>query len=139
MTLSDGKDLIASTVSSSMRVNKLSWRYLQIRPTSNVVIPANMRRWPNVDLLLGHRRRRWANSKPALGQRLVFVGMAPYALIAAVSLAIRIHLKLTLLEVITKLPRLQIRPAIIYVKIFNYSKSILPYKSKKGNIFLLYK
>ena len=27
-----------------------------------------MRRWPNVCLLLGQRRRRWANSKPTLGK-----------------------------------------------------------------------
>ena len=33
-----------------------------------------MRRWPNVGLLLGQRRRRWANSKPTLGQRLMFPG-----------------------------------------------------------------
>ena len=26
--------------------------------------PANIRRWPNVGLLLGHRIRRWSNSKP---------------------------------------------------------------------------
>ena len=32
--------------------------------------PAKMRRWPNVGLLLGQRRRRWANSKPTLFQRL---------------------------------------------------------------------
>ena len=34
--------------------------------------PANMRRWHNVCLLLAHRLRRWPNSKPALGQRLMF-------------------------------------------------------------------
>ena len=34
----------------------------------------NMRRWPNVGLLLGHRRRRWANSEPTVGQRLMFTG-----------------------------------------------------------------
>ena len=34
--------------------------------------PANMNRWPNVGLLLGQRRRRWANSKTTLGQRLMF-------------------------------------------------------------------
>ena len=39
--------------------------------------PANMRRWPNVGLLLVQRRRRWANSKPTLGQRLIFAGTAP--------------------------------------------------------------
>ena len=34
----------------------------------------NMRRRPNVGLLLGQRRRRWGNSKPTLCQRLVFAG-----------------------------------------------------------------
>ena len=33
--------------------------------------PANTRRWTNVGLLLGQRRRRWPNSKPALGRSLV--------------------------------------------------------------------
>ena len=33
-----------------------------------------MRRWTNVVLLFGQRRRRWANSKPTLGQRLMFLG-----------------------------------------------------------------
>ena len=33
---------------------------------------ANMKRWLNVDLLSGKRRRRWANSKLTLDQRLVF-------------------------------------------------------------------
>ena len=32
---------------------------------------AIMRRWNMVGLLLGQRRRRWANSKPTLSQRLV--------------------------------------------------------------------
>ena len=30
--------------------------------------PANMRRWPNVGLLLAHRLRRWPNTKTTLGQ-----------------------------------------------------------------------
>ena len=38
-------------------------------------ISANMRRWPDVGLLLGQRRRRWANSKPTLGQRLTLAGI----------------------------------------------------------------
>ena len=33
-----------------------------------------MRRWLNVGLLLLQRRRRWANSKPTLGQRIMFAG-----------------------------------------------------------------
>ena len=36
--------------------------------------PANMRFWLNVGLLLVHRLRRWPNSKPTLGQRLIFAG-----------------------------------------------------------------
>ena len=35
---------------------------------------ANMRRYPNVGLLLAHRPRRWPNSKPTLGQHLIFAG-----------------------------------------------------------------
>ena len=37
--------------------------------------PANTSRWPNVGLMLGQRRRRWANIKPTLGQHLVFEGL----------------------------------------------------------------
>ena len=33
-----------------------------------------MRRWPNVGLLLGQRRGRWAISKPTLDQRLMVAG-----------------------------------------------------------------
>ena len=36
--------------------------------------PANTRRWPNVGLMLGQRRRRWANVCPTFVQRLVFAG-----------------------------------------------------------------
>ena len=43
---------------------------------NNISSPANMRCWPNVGLPLGQRRRRWANSKPALDQRLMFAGLA---------------------------------------------------------------
>ena len=41
--------------------------------TSMFILP-DERRWLNVDLLLGQRRRRWANSKPMSGQRLMFAG-----------------------------------------------------------------
>ena len=34
---------------------------------------ANMRRCPNVGLLLGHRLRRWLNNKPTFDQHLLFV------------------------------------------------------------------
>ena len=37
--------------------------------------PANTRRWPNVGLTLGQRRRRWANVSPTFDQRLVFAGL----------------------------------------------------------------
>ena len=35
-------------------------------------IHANKRRLPNVGLVLGHRRRRWTNTNPTLGKRLMF-------------------------------------------------------------------
>ena len=41
---------------------------------STALNPANMRRWPNVGLPLAHRLRRLPNSKPTLGQRLMFAG-----------------------------------------------------------------
>ena len=37
-------------------------------------LPENLRRWPNIGLLLAHRLRRWPNSNPKLGQRLMFAG-----------------------------------------------------------------
>ena len=36
--------------------------------------PANPRRWSNAGLMLGQRRRRWTNIKPALDQRLLLAG-----------------------------------------------------------------
>ena len=36
------------------------------------MIPANTRRWVDAGLMLGQRRRRWANLKSALAQRHVF-------------------------------------------------------------------
>ena len=48
-------------------------RPVNTRNGPNVVL-TNMRRWPNVGLLLGQRRRRWANSKTKLDQRLMFAG-----------------------------------------------------------------
>ena len=36
--------------------------------------PSKMRRWTNVGFMLGQRRRRWANIKPTLIQRLMFAG-----------------------------------------------------------------
>ena len=45
-----------------------------------VFYPANMRRWPNVGLLLVHRLRSCPSSKPALSQRLMFAGYVQYLL-----------------------------------------------------------
>ena len=39
-----------------------------------VLYSANTRRWPNVELLLGRRRRRRANFNSTLGQSLVLAG-----------------------------------------------------------------
>ena len=36
--------------------------------------PANTRRWPNIELMLVHRLRRWTNISPTFDQRLVFAG-----------------------------------------------------------------
>ena len=38
------------------------------------IYPVNIRRRLNAGLLLGQRRRRWTNSKPTLGRRLMFSG-----------------------------------------------------------------
>ena len=45
--------------------------------------PANMRRWPNIALLLGRRRRRWANGKTMLDQLLMVAVSKPITLISA--------------------------------------------------------
>ena len=39
------------------------------------LIPANTTHWSNVGLMLGQRRRRWANIKPTLFQSVVFAGI----------------------------------------------------------------
>ena len=44
-------------------------------PALDYHFPANTRRWLNVVLMLGQRRRQWANIKPTLRQRLVFAGL----------------------------------------------------------------
>ena len=58
-----GHDRTTKTSTST----RLIW--LQIyRPGNNIWNnPANTRRWSNVGLLLGQRRRRWTNSKPDVG------------------------------------------------------------------------
>ena len=40
-----------------------------------ISIPGNTKRWPNVGLMMGQRRRRWTNIKPILGQCLVSAGI----------------------------------------------------------------
>ena len=42
---------------------------------SSKYIPVDMRRLLNVRFVLGHRRRRWTNTNPTLGNCLVFVWM----------------------------------------------------------------
>ena len=42
-------------------------------------IPANTTRWNDDVLMLGQRRRRWANNKTSLFQRVVFTGISPAA------------------------------------------------------------
>ena len=65
----------------ALHLNKFkSVDYLNIHLTNNQVrlSPTNTRRWPKVGLLLGQRRRRWANIPPTLGQRLMFAGSYIY-------------------------------------------------------------
>ena len=42
--------------------------------TLNKKDPANIGRWPNVDLLLADRLRRWPNSKAVLDQHIMVAG-----------------------------------------------------------------
>ena len=49
--------------------------FYRATPYDSGYIPENMRRWSIVGLLLGQRRRRWANSKPTLVQQLMFAGI----------------------------------------------------------------
>ena len=44
----------------------------KIMETVNKANSENTKRVPNAGFMLGQRRRRWPNIKPALGQRLVF-------------------------------------------------------------------
>ena len=41
-----------------------------------VAITVNSGRWPNIVLMLARSRRRWANIKTELGQRLCLLGEA---------------------------------------------------------------
>ena len=49
--------------------------YVWLR-VSSARVPANTRRSPNAGLMLGQRRRRWANIKLALDKLLAFAGVA---------------------------------------------------------------
>ena len=60
----------------------LFWRH-ELLTLSRIMSPANSRRWTNAGLMyaglmLGQRRQRWPNIKPALVQRLVFAGIIMY-------------------------------------------------------------
>ena len=56
------------------RLPTRQWRRLLSGPTTGY-IPANTRRWSSVGLMLAHRRRRWANVKSTLCERLLFPGI----------------------------------------------------------------
>ena len=63
-----GNDLVVTSISAGSRHSAaISGEYTWI--------PANMRRWANVGLLLVQRRRRWASGNPTLNQRLMFAGI----------------------------------------------------------------
>ena len=48
-----------------------------------------MRRWPNAGLLFAHRLRRWSNTKPMLGQCLMFAGSCQCRAKCAVNIAVK--------------------------------------------------
>ena len=74
----------STNVPRSSTANMRRWPNVDVGPAVNqrlmfagsvgLSYPAKMRRWPNIGSLVGQRRRRWANSKPPLGQRLMFAG-----------------------------------------------------------------
>ena len=55
----------------------------------------NIRRWTNVVLMLGQRRRRWPNNKTTLGQRLVFPRVMSTCFIGCIAGARQGHLYYT--------------------------------------------
>ena len=58
-------------------VEHSSWISLVSWPPASITrYPSNTRRWANVVLMLGQRRRRWPNIKTTLAQRHVFAGIS---------------------------------------------------------------
>ena len=52
--------------------------WFDVNPMWCYVFTENLRLLANVDLMLGHRLRRWPNIKSTLGQSLVFPGLCFY-------------------------------------------------------------
>ena len=82
-----------------------------VDPTFIDVVPASRprkktRRWPNIDLMLFHRRGRWPDIKPTLGQHLVFVWVVSRT---------RRHHELTILF-ITSHAHLAVRPFSYFIQ-----------------------
>ena len=44
--------------------------------SNSQILKVNMRCLPNAGIMLGQRRRRWLNNKPALGKHCVFAGLS---------------------------------------------------------------
>ena len=71
---------ISTAAASHFVTRDITLREDDTVPLANMVrkystgFSANMRRWHNVGLSLGQRRRQWANSKPTFGQRLMLTG-----------------------------------------------------------------
>ena len=53
----------------------VTWRDLHVVFREDEWVPGNTGRWSNVGLMLGHRRKRWTNIKPALVGGFVVVGV----------------------------------------------------------------
>ena len=55
-------------------VSSFTRQYFRTAASSEPRLPANTKHWPNAGSMLGQRRRRWSNNKPALGECFVFDG-----------------------------------------------------------------
>ena len=71
----------SSTLSSTLclfrEINQFHHAWLMVCHLRISPLPANMRRWPNIGLLLAHCLRRCFSSNPTLGQRLMFSWLPP--------------------------------------------------------------
>ena len=72
------RELFCGPVIKPAKTNQMlveRWANVSIGGQHWTTIPADTRHWPNAGQMLTHRLRRWANIRPALGQRLVPAGI----------------------------------------------------------------